>query len=218
VASSNSAGAPPLSAELDLEDFALSGIEAQLEALSYQPGYDVLRERIWREGHAAGEKEAHEAAEQKRKELASGPLLRIEALLKNLAEERERFMESNAEELLQLALALARRVVRVECLENPEVLTERLRACLRQLELESSYLIRIHPEQLEAMEALLEVSGMSLFGETPHRVMGDRRVPAGSLILEGNGSRLESICQDELERLEQHLLQLYREGETPDGD
>lgn len=201
-----------------LEDFALSGLDAQVEAITHNPGFETLREQIWREGFESGYAKARQEADGQRQELVSGPVQHLSTLLAELARERARFLEQNMEELLQLAVALARRIVRVEAVENPKVLEERLRICLLQLEKESSYLIRVHPDRTEAVEALLAESGMEPLEEIPYRILGDRRVPVGSVILEGDSARLESICEDELQRLEEQLYKMHRSGEVPDDD
>jgi flagellar assembly protein FliH len=205
-------------ADLYLEDFALSGMEASIQAIMREEGWPELRERIRREAHAEGYAEAESEAAAAGRELAAGPVAGLRELLAELAAERGRFQAQNFEEILQLSLALAERVLRVELPENVPALRARLEACLRQLAGESAYTIKVHPARLEALSSLLEISGEELFGGLPYRLEGDRRVPPGSLVLEGDKTRLESICEHELQRLEDHLLELHRSGGAPDGD
>jgi flagellar assembly protein FliH len=200
----------------ELEDFSLVGLEALAQHLAREPGYKDLRERIWQEGREAGREEAAQAAATERQSLVADTVNKVEELLAGLAEERSRFLELNAGEIVQLALALARRVMRVQVRVDAAVLEEKLRVCLHQLDRDSSYLIRVNPDQLRSLELLLARAGRDLFGETPFRMLGDRRVPAGGIILEGDRARLESICEDELERLEEHLQHLIHEGGLDD--
>jgi flagellar biosynthesis/type III secretory pathway protein FliH len=201
---------------LELENFALSGMEAQVEEILRQPGFAVLHDRIRVQAHAAGRAEALAEAEKQRREISEGPVRKLESLLAEMAKRRAEFAKRSEEELLQLSLAIAGRVLRVESGLDPGLLRERLSACLRQLEGESSIVIRVNPEQEQALAGLVERDGLPHFPDLPYRLVADRRVPPGSLVLEGDRTRLESICEQELARIEEHLLELFREQEQDD--
>jgi len=204
-------------ADLDLEDFALGELAGQREALRHQPGYAILREEIWREGFESGLAQARQEGEAERQKLIADGLGRLQALLADLGAARAGFHAQNEQEIARLAMALARRILRAESGVDPAILMERLKDCLRHLEKESSYLIKVQPDRVAALSALIRESGEDPLGGLPYRIVGDPRLPAGSLVLEGESARVESICEDELARLEAHVLELCGRPGAGDG-
>jgi flagellar biosynthesis/type III secretory pathway protein FliH len=198
-----------------LEDFALSGADAEIDYLLHRPSFNVLRDRIWQEGHQAGVQEAEQRALEARREMAAGPLAQFEALLYQLKQQRSEFLRANGNEVLALVFAISRKVVRAQLRVNEAMMAERLQACLESLGKQSSYRIKVNPGQITGLRALLEETGGSLPSDTPFNLDGDPSIPEGGLILEGETSRVEMICDDELTRIELMLSEMV-DGE--DGD
>jgi flagellar biosynthesis/type III secretory pathway protein FliH len=197
-----------------LEDFALSGVEALEQSLLHQRDFSALRKQIRQEGYSAGYADGHRDAAAseaaKRRALVDEALVGVESLFNALKAERRRFAEANAEELVQLALAIGSRLARVALRLDPQALEEKLRICLQQLDQESAYLVRVNPGELAALQAVLAESGQSPFGTIPFRLVEDRRVPPGGLILDSERGRVESVCADELARIEELLTAMIR--------
>jgi len=191
---------------MELEDFALGGMEARLAALVKQPGYELLAEQIRSEAHAAGRAEAGAEAEAAREALVAGALAELAAVLGELRAAREQFQRENSAELIRLAAALARRVLRGEPSAAPELLAQRAASCLELLEGDSAYSLRVNPATAVNLAELLQDGGSDPFAGTPWRVLPDPQIPAGGLILEGDDTRIESICEEELARFEAELL------------
>ena len=203
----------------DFEDFAKVEVETLFTRIRKQPGFAELQEKIRREGFDAGQDEMRREKEAERQELVKGQLFQLQSLLGELSERRQEFLTSHGDEIINLSCAVARRVVRVEAACNHDVVMEKLKICLLAMERESSYLIKVNPVQADALSFLLKENGKNLMEKIPYRIQGDRRVPLGGLVLEGDHSRLESICGDELDRIEQHLMEQNRQGEgTDDSD
>ncbi len=195
-----------VAADLYLEDFARKGIESDLQHLERMSGFDEVRARIREEGRQAGCREAQIAFEAERASLVSGPIKTMESLLGGLQRERDEFRVQNERETIGLAVAIARRLLRAELKTNPELLAGKLAELARLLERESAYVVRVNPGELHIVEALLAQEGRTLFGDIPFRLKPDPRLPEGAVALEGDRARLESICEDELTRLEASLL------------
>jgi len=202
---------------LVLEDFARRGSAAERAQIERHPAFAELRAELIAEGRAQGRAEATAAFAAERANLVEGPLAALERLLAGLTAERAAFQQEHARELLRLALALARRVARVELRSNPAVLEAKLRELLPLLERAAGYRVLVNPADLEATRHLLAEEGRSLFGDLPYLLKPDPRLPAGSLALEGDEARLESICADELARLEQELERAFSGAEVGHG-
>lgn len=193
-------------AELYLEDFARRGVESELEHMATMPGFEQVKARIREEGRQAGRQEAMAAFQAERASLLGGPVKALESLLAGLQRERAEFQAQNERETIALAVAIARRLLRAELKTDPELLAGRLAELSSLLDTESAYVVRVNPGELNAVEALLAQEGRTLFGDIPFRLKPDPRLPEGSVALEGERARLESICEEELDRLETALL------------
>ncbi len=197
-------------ADLYLEDFGRRDAAANRTHLERQPGFAELRETILAKGRREGRAEAEIAFAAER----SGPLTRLESLLGALGKEREEFRTQNEREIIGLALAIARRVLRAELKTRPDQLVGRLAEMAASLERESAYQVRVNPDDYKQVSQLLQKEGSRLFGEVPFRIKPDPRLPAGDVALEGDRTRIESICAEELTNIESLLLaELEVEGD-----
>jgi flagellar assembly protein FliH len=197
-------------ADLYLEDFGRSGAEAHQDHLERQPGFDQISEALLARGRQEGRREAEAAFAAER----SGPLARLTELMGALGREREEFRNQNEREIVGLAVAIARRVLRAELKTSPDLLIGRLAEMTAALERESAYQVRVNPDDFQQVSSLLQREGSLLFGEIPFRIKPDPRLPAGAVALEGDRSRIESICSEELSSIESLLLAgLEEEGD-----
>ncbi len=200
----------PGTADLYLEDFGQRDAVANRIHLERQPGFAELSETLLAQGRREGRQAAEIAFAAER----SGPLSRLESLFGALGKEREEFRNQNEREIIGLALAIARRVLRTELKTRPEQLIGRLTEMMAALERESAYQVRVNPDEYEQVSALLQNEGSRLFGEIPFRIKPDPRLPAGAVALEGDRTRIESICAEELKSIETLLLaELDEEGD-----
>lgn len=193
-----------------LVDFSRSEREREEESLRRHPFYEQLQQEALKRGFEEGQREEKAQSLAHLEKLRAEHLQPLDSLLRALSEERNAFHRENEEEILSLALALARRVVRAQVGLSPQILKAKLEACLFQLERESSYVLRVNPEEETSLRELLDrEEGEGLRG-VPFRLIGDRRVSAGSVILEGEVGSVESICENELDALESKLRDWIR--------
>jgi flagellar assembly protein FliH len=107
--------------------------------------FEAGRERGRQEGRAS-EREAQAAAlaaaaEQRTRQVAG--------LVETFAEERDRFLHSAEHEVVELALAVAARILRREAQMDPLLLTGAVRVALGQLSGSTQVKLRVPPAELE---------------------------------------------------------------------
>ncbi len=185
-----------------LEDFARRGTAENQDHLERQPGFAEVSEALLARGRREGRQEAEAAFAAK----WQGPIAGLESLVAALSKEREEFRHQNEREIVGLAIAIARRLLRAELKTRPDLLIGRLAELAAVLERESAYQVRVSADEFLAAETLLQREGKRLFGNVPFRIKPDARLPAGAVALEGDRSRIESICSEELATIESLLL------------
>jgi flagellar biosynthesis/type III secretory pathway protein FliH len=205
--------------QLDLdhiEDFADPLGWQRIRNIREHPEYEATSTMLRSESYERGRAEEHARSQAELTSLRKGYLDRLEVLLASMTEERRRFQEENAEELLRLGLALGEKVARALMPGNTDVLKAKVDECLERLSTKSSYEIHVNDRERDLLSELLEASDRNLSPELPYRIVGDPRLEAGDVVLESKEGRIESICSEELNRLGDTLIQLSREGNVLD--
>jgi flagellar assembly protein FliH len=127
---------PPAESPAELR----AGFERKL-AEETRKAFDTGRERGKLEQHQAGH-EAQAAAEQRR-------LRQVAELSQRFAAERERYFHAVEREVVELALAVAARILRREAQMDPLLLTGAVRVALGQLAATTEVRLRVPPDELK---------------------------------------------------------------------
>lgn len=153
---------------------------------------EQARRAGYEEGRAAGLAAAAE-------EVASGAAA-LRSALTEVQELRGRVAEDVEREAVELALALAGKVVLATLQIRPELVVEVLQGALRRVSGERTIAIVVNPADLETVRAALgELQAQSTGGEL-WDLQADQRVPAGGAIVRTDQSEVDARIQTQLER------------------
>ena len=165
------------------------------------PGADSLRdarEAGFREGESAGRTAAQNEIR---------PLIeRLAHTIDELAVLRPRLREQAERDLVRLAVAIARRVVRRELTIDPQAITGLVKAALEQLSAGERMRVRVHPEDEPAVRSCLAAAGRAASVE----VAGDAALERGSAILETERGNLDASAETQLAEIERGLTDRFR--------
>ncbi len=146
-------------------------------------------DRGFREGEAAGAARAQEqfqAAVRAFAESAAG----MAGYKASLRAEAER-------EMVVLALAVARKVVRRELSIDPDIVLAVVKACLEEIRNAEIYRLRLHPQDVQAVAAYL--------ASRPIEVIPDPMVGRGGAVFETSQGRLDARLDSQLTEIERGL-------------
>ncbi len=156
------------------------------------------RQAAYREGEAAGH--ANALAETQ-------PMLeRLAHTVEELANLRPRLREQAEEDLIRLAVAIARRVVRRELTIDPQTITGLVKAALGQLAAEEKVRLRVHPAQEAAVRACLEDAGRGAVVV----VVGDAALGPGGAVFDTARGNLDASAEAQLAEIERGLTDRFR--------
>lgn len=161
------AAAPPEPAVQLPTEQEVEHIRQQAEQEGHQKGYQ--------EGHAAGQAQARSEGE------------RLAALAMQFDQALTEFDEQVAEDMLRLALEVARQVVRQAIVVKPERVIEVIREALAQMP-QLHAVIHLHPEDAALARSYL---GDQLT-HAGHRIHEDPRQERGGCVIEAGGSKLDA--------------------------
>ena len=174
--------------------------EAQAEA-------DAVRERARAEGHAEGLAAGHaEGTEEMRQALdaIAEVLLSIEALRVEVAENVER-------DAIELALALAGKVLSATLEVRPDAVVDVVQGALRRVAGARGLSILVHPTDLEVVQSALGELGPGA-GLAPIDVQADQRVARGGALVRTTDGELDVRVATQLERAREIALSELRDG------
>ncbi len=177
------------------------------------PALDAVlaaREREWqekaREARAAGLREG-EAAGRSRAAAEVQPVIeRLTRTLADLAGARAQLRREAESEMLQLAVAIARRVLRRELAVDPEALHGLVLGALEKLEAQEIARVRLHPSHTAAVSALLRQENARGTVE----VVSDAALEPGAAIFETARGNLDASVETQLREIERGLADCLR--------
>jgi flagellar assembly protein FliH len=159
-----------------------------------------------REARQAGYREGESAGRQAAQNELRAVLERLGRSLEDLAALRPRLREQAEKDLVRLAVAIARRVVRRELTIDPDALTGLVKAALEQLASEERIRVRTHPEHEAAVRTCLSHAGRASGAE----VVSDPALDRGALIFETERGDLEASAETQLAEIERGLTDRFR--------
>jgi flagellar assembly protein FliH len=143
---------------------AESALESKLREMESAAGQRV------REAHTRGRQEGEAQALQQYQTRVE----QMASIVQSTAGLRARIRRESEEELVQLSLAIARRIVRRELSVDPDALNGIVKACLDKLESRQVQRIRLHPEFAGPVRSHLD-PGVDVVGD-PHLGPGEVRI------------------------------------------
>jgi flagellar assembly protein FliH len=119
---------------------------------------------------------------------------------------RQRFRHEAEEDVVALALAIARRILHRELTIAPEALLGIVKAALEKIEAREVHRIRIRPEDAPAVKQFLDKMGL------PQRVevVADPGLERGAAILDSGRGALDASVETQLSEIERGLADLVR--------
>lgn len=192
-------GAPRQQADLVME-------EARRKA-------EHLEREAFEKGFAQGEKAGLEMM-QNSLETTSGALAAAAALVEQNLAARAAEME---EEVVRLALAVARKVVQREAATDPKLVVDVVRAALERAQLRGDVKVRVNPLDRETLLEVCPEVAKSLEGVRTLTVEADDTVARGGALVECAMGELDLRLARQLEEIEKGFAKLFSEGQRDES-
>jgi flagellar assembly protein FliH len=156
-----------------------------------------------REAHQRGFREGEAAATQKMAEQVKVKIELLGRSIEQLALHRAKIQREAEPELVRLAMAIARRIMRRELTVDPESLLGLLKAGLEKIESAEAHRVRVNPEHAATVTALLEGSAR------PIEVTSEPGLPVGSVIFETSRGSIDVGMETQLKEIERGFADFY---------
>ena len=152
---------------------------------------DSARRKSFAEGEAKGHAQAQAECEP--------VLAKLAVTLGELADFRPRLRDEAESDVVQLALAIARRILHRELSVDPSAIQALVQIALQRLERQEVYRVRIHPAQAASIRAALAAHHREF------ELHEDPRLEPGALIFETNRGKMDASVTAQFEEIERGL-------------
>ena len=159
-----------------------------------------------REAHEAGLREGEQAAGARARADLQSFHERLARTIEDTGRLRARLRKEAEADVVKLALAIARRVLRRELAVDPEALRGLVLAALEKLEGQEVTRVKVHPSHVEPVTAFLRQSP----GASKIEVVGDASREPGAAIFETTRGNLDASVDSLLQEVERGLTDLLR--------
>ena len=180
-------------------DVASATPQAQAEAPTAAELQRTIEEEIAAIRHQA-EQEGRQKGYQEGQAQARSEAMRFAALTAQLDQALAEFDQQMAEDLLLLALEVARQVVRQTIAVKPERVIGVIREALTQMP-QLHAVIHLHPEDASLARSYLG----DQIAHAGHRIHEDQRLERGNCIIEAGGSQLDASVATRWKRTTESL-------------
>lgn len=156
-------------------------------------------------GVAAKEAETREAVE------------RMSQLHDAIEAQRAQILREADQLVVDLAVALARRVTGVQVTLDTKILLRAMRAALEELGGQGELVFKVHPEDLNIARKFAQRWTEKVGRDTALRVRPGDEVDRGGCLLEGEEANLDARLETQLEALQLALRDALEKGRVEDG-
>jgi flagellar assembly protein FliH len=177
----------------------------EVEALRVQVAELEAREKKARQ---QGFQEGEAAAAQKSAQQIQQSMQRIGQSVEETMAARVRMRQQMEEDLVKLAIAVARRILHRELTVAPEALLGIVAAALKQVDARELHRLRVAPPDARALEQQLTTLNLPARVE----VVADSALERGSVLLETSRGMVDSSVETQLQEIDRGFADIVRSG------
>jgi flagellar assembly protein FliH len=184
--------APPLPEEVP------HAAEPHVDYAAQEAHLAALEREAFAKGFSQGEQAGLDSASQR----GEAMLYRLTQTLEELTQVRSQMILQTERQMVQLAMAIARRVVHREVSLDPDLLIAMARVALERLGEMAQVKVRLHPDDYEAAGAarVAQLAGSSVM------VLADAHLSRGACRIESDMGILEAGVEAQLQEIARALL------------
>ncbi len=182
-------------------------VQQQIEVLLREAEHEAqqLKEEAYAAGFAAGEEQGFEAGQQRLQVM----LEHLGQALQEVGRLRSRLFEQSERELLELSLAIARKVLHHEASVNRDGILSLIRAGIKRVSQRQELRIKVHPDDILCTVSYKARLMSFLDGIETMTFEEDETVPPGSCVVETPTEIVDLRWEEQLEELAVSLFETY---------
>ena len=130
----------------------------------------------------------------------------LQEMVAGINEQRDRLVRESKEQLIALALNIARTVVKREVQCAPEIVKLNIDEAIRLSARRSKLLVRVSEADMETLEFLLGGPAALSQGDSAVELVSSHEVPRGGCVIESTAGSVDARVETQLKEIEKALL------------
>jgi flagellar assembly protein FliH len=192
--------------ESRLEEYKQALLEEHRQAQAHLlEDVQKQREQARAEGFAEGYKDGtQKGIEIGRKEYES-LIIQAQNVLKSIQKEREQYLSDNESVLIELAFAVAERILQDQIEKNPEYIIPIAKAALQEVQDIQQVEVRVHPNDYEAVFNAKKTLLTTLPGQNELLIIPDLAVEYGGCVIHTAFGSIDARIDSQLQEIKRGL-------------
>ena len=157
------------------------------------------------QGEERGKHEGYQEGYQNGQKALDFAVERLQVITGRLLDQRKRILTDVETHIVDLALLIAKKVVKIIASNNREVVVENVRQALRLLSAERQITIRVNPDDLKLSEEELKRVTAALEKEKTIAFYADATIEKGGCLIESDLGNIDAQIGSQLLELEQQI-------------
>ncbi|WP_418790247.1 FliH/SctL family protein [Phosphitispora sp. TUW77] len=183
---------------------------AREEALAIiEEGRENLR-KIEEEAYSKGWQEGDEAARKKYEE----KLKSADDILEKAHEKKWQVVAGSEEDIVRLAVAVARKVINREIETSPEIVIDMVKLAIRKATDREELTVRVNPDNLDVTINAKDNISQEMKGIRKLKVLADPDIARGGCVVESNNGTVDARIERQMNEIEQALMEVNPNAEV----
>jgi len=172
-------------------------------------GREKLRE-IEEEAYAKGWQEGTKAA----REEYEAKLREADVMLEKAQEEKWQVVAGSEEEIVRLAVAVARKVINREMETNPEIVVDMVKRAIQKATDREELTVRVNPDNLDVTINARDDISQQVKGIRKLKVLADPAIAPGGCVVESHNGTVDARIERQMNEIEQALMEVNPNAEV----
>ena len=164
--------------------------------------------QIEQEAQRQGWEDVYERGVNKAGEEYSSRLEEADNIVQKACVERQKIIAGSEDEIIHLAMAVARKVISNELVANPESIVEIVKRAIQKVTDRDEVSVRVNPENLDTTISAQDEISQSVKGIRKFKVLADPSVALGGCVVETPNGNVDARIERQLEEIEQALMEV----------
>lgn len=164
---------------------------------------EAIEMDAYREGLEKGQVEGQRMALKRLEPLAST----FKKAIAELEQVRDRLTEKHLEQMLQIAMSSAEKVIHREIHLSPDLILNTVRAASEHLMEMDEIMVRIHPSDYEYIREIEEILGGKLTGNKAINFVEDTSIERGGVFIETEFGDIDATIKSQIDHIRETILE-----------
>lgn len=181
-----------------LKDDARAAAETEAEQLK-QNVYEEYSKKGYEEGYEEGHTHGYKAGREEMTSLIDEANEKAQHTIKMAELEAERVLQGSEKQMVELTLAIARKVISDVVIDAPQMILPQVQAALKKVKDQNEILIKVSPNDYDFVLMAKDEFRSILSSDCKLEIAVDNKVESGGCIVESNNGNVDARLSTKME-------------------